>query len=230
MHTQTTEVIKTNTARVVLKPRKALPFFSRHPWVFQGAVDYIDGEPSSGDPVALHAHDGVFIAFGLFNPASNICVRLYSWDEAVPLTDEFWRQRIDEAIGLRRVLFPSFEPTLACRLIYSEADGLSGLTVDRYGDWLLVQLTSLAMAERKDIFLDRLGKRFNRVGSGCERKREFGRRKDWNWPMACCGRELLRDHCSLKSTACDTELMWPRDRKQVSFSTSEIIEGAQPIS
>ena len=151
------DAIKTEVAaRVVIKPRKALPFFSRHPWVFQGAIDHIDGEPAAGDSVALHTHDGVFIAWGLFNPASNIGVRLYSWDEAAPLTDEFWRQRIDDAVGLRRVLFPVFDQKLACRLIYSEADGLSGLTVDRYGDWLLVQLTSFAMAQRKDVLLLRL--------------------------------------------------------------------------
>ena len=140
-------------SRVILKPRKALPFFSRHPWVFQGAVDRVEGSPAAGDAVSLHAHDGQFIAWGLINPASNIGVRLYSWDEAAPLTDEFWRQRIDDAVGLRRILFPQLGPTDACRQIYSEADGLSGLTVDRYGDWLLVQLTSFALAQRKEVLL-----------------------------------------------------------------------------
>jgi 23S rRNA (cytosine1962-C5)-methyltransferase len=152
----TIDDINTCAGRVVLKPRKALPFFSRHPWVFQSAVDYLEGEPLPGQQVALHASDGAFIAWGLFNPVSNICVRLYSWDEAVPLTADFWRRRIDDAVGLRQILFPSFAPTLACRLIYSEADGLSGLTVDRYGDWLLVQLTSRAMAEHKEVILNHL--------------------------------------------------------------------------
>lgn len=152
----TTDVIKTGSIRVVLKPRKALPFFSRHPWVFHSAIDRIDGEPAPGAEVALHAQDGAFIAWGMFNPASNIRVRLYSWDQAVPLSNEFWRQRIDDAVGLRRELFPVWGSELACRLIYSEADGLSGLTVDRYGDWLLVQITSLAIAQRKELFLERL--------------------------------------------------------------------------
>jgi 23S rRNA (cytosine1962-C5)-methyltransferase len=143
-------------SRVFIKPRKALPFFSRHPWVFQGAIDRIEGTPVAGDTVAVLAHDGVFIAWGLFNPASNIGIRLYSWDESAPLTDEFWATRIEDALGLRRVLFPQFAPTQACRLVYSEADGLSGLTVDRYGDWLLVQLTSFALAQRKDVLLETL--------------------------------------------------------------------------
>ena len=148
-----------NTAsvpRAILRARKALPFFSHHPWVFQGAIDHIEGDPAPGSAIALHAHDGVFIAWGLYNPASKISVRLYSWDESVPLTDDFWRKRIDDAIGLRKVLFPNLGQTDACRLVYSEADGVSGLTVDRYGDWLLVQLTSLALAERKDVLLAHL--------------------------------------------------------------------------
>lgn len=149
----TTEI---SVPRIFLKPRKALPFFSRHPWVFQGAIDRIDGQPAAGDVVALHAHDGVFIAFGLFNPSSKINVRLYSWDESEPLTDEFWSLRIRQSVELRKILFPELNPTLACRLVYSEADGLSGLTVDRYGDWLLVQLTSLGLAGRKEILLKTL--------------------------------------------------------------------------
>ena len=145
-----------SVARVFIKPRKALPFFSHHPWVFQGAIGRIDGEPARGSIVSVQAHDGTFIAWGLYNPSSNIAVRLYSWDQSQPLTDDFWRSRIDDAIGLRKSLFPDFGSTDACRLVFSESDGLSGLTVDRYGDWLLVQLTSFALAERKDVLLERL--------------------------------------------------------------------------
>lgn len=141
-----------------------MPFFSQHPWVFQGAIGRIDGEPIPGSIVSVQAHDGAFIAWGLFNPASNIAVRLYSWDQSQPLTDEFWRSRIDDAIGLRQSLFPDFGSTDACRLVYSESDGLSGLTVDRYGDWLLVQLTSFALAERKDVLLDQLRERIRPRG------------------------------------------------------------------
>ncbi len=153
--------------QVVLKPRKALPFFSRHPWVFQGAVDWLVGEPQPGDVVEVTDNTERFVARGLFNPQSNICVRLYSWDEAVPLDEAFWSQRLDDAIALRREMFGvaehdhpaerrAFLPDSACRLVFSEADGLSGLTVDRYGDWLMVQVTSLALAQRKDMLVELL--------------------------------------------------------------------------
>lgn len=172
-----------SVSRVVLKPRKALPFFGRHPWVFQGAIERVEGSPAPGDAVALYSSDGQFIAWGLINPASKICVRLYSWDEARPLTDEFWQIRIDEAVRLRKDLFPQRGSETACREVYSEADGLSGLTVDRYGEWLLVQLTSFALARRKDILLDALRKSLeprnlvaNRKGNSRHRRTGTGRR------------------------------------------------------
>src|SRR5690606_22565720 len=126
------------------------PFFGRHPWVFAGAIGHIDGEPSPGDEVVLTSHEGQFIGRGIFNPNSNIRVRMYLWDESTPLDRDFWSQRIDEAIDLRRRLFPDAGAASAYRVINSEADGLSGLTVDRFGDWLAVQFTSLALAARRD--------------------------------------------------------------------------------
>ena len=142
-----------SVAKVILKPRKALPFFSRHPWVFAGAIHSTTDRVSAGDEVIVEDDVGRFVARGVYNPNSNIAVRLYSWDEAETLDDAFWSRRLDDAISLRRALFPDFHPEFACRLVFSEADGLSGLTVDRYGDWLLVQLTSFALAARKDVLL-----------------------------------------------------------------------------
>jgi 23S rRNA (cytosine1962-C5)-methyltransferase len=88
--------------RVVLKARRAQPFFARHPWVFSGAVARVEGDPAPGAEVALLAEHGEFIARGLFNPSSNIQVRLYGWDPEQSLDEAFWSNRLDEAIGLRR--------------------------------------------------------------------------------------------------------------------------------
>lgn len=140
-------------AHVILKPRKALPFFSRHPWVFAGAIQSITDHVAAGDEVIVQDDVGRFVARGIYNPNSNIAVRLYSWNETEALDEAFWSRRLDEAISLRRSLFPSFDPDSACRLVFSEADGLSGLTVDRYGDWLLIQLTSFALASRKELLM-----------------------------------------------------------------------------
>lgn len=150
--------------KVVVKSRKAQPFFHRHPWVFAGAVADTDGDPVPGDEVALVTQDGEFIARGLFNPHSNIRVRLYSWDADEPLDESFWARRLDAAIALRRQLFPDATSESACRLVYSESDGLSGLIVDRYGDWLLLQLTSLALSTRRDLLVRLLGEKLHPAG------------------------------------------------------------------
>ncbi|WP_166820136.1 class I SAM-dependent rRNA methyltransferase [Thalassoroseus pseudoceratinae] len=154
--------------RVIIKSRRAQPFFYRHPWVFAGAVKRMEGTPSAGDAVDLYSGEGKFIARGLYNPHSNIRVRLYTWDSNVTLDADFWRSRIDTALALRESIQASNPPAdrneSAERLIYSEGDELSGLVVDRYGRWLMVQFTSLAMYERREIILNHLRERLNPQG------------------------------------------------------------------
>lgn len=150
--------------KVVLKPRRALPFFGRHPWVFAGAVRRVEGEPQPGAEVALLTSDGEVVARGLYNPESNINVRLYSWDAERDLDEAFWSERIDRAVELRQRLFPAMGSETACRLIYSESDGLSGLIVDRYGDWLVVQFTSLALYSRRESLIRLLREKLTPAG------------------------------------------------------------------
>ena len=149
---------------IIVKPRRALPFFGRHPWLFAGAVREVTGNPQPGGEVVVRSSNGEFIARGLFNPHSNIRVRLYSWEEDQPLNDAVWVKRIQTAIDSRISLFGEFSPDTACRLINSEGDGLSGLVVDRYGEWLLVQFTSLALYERRDVIVSVLKKRIQPRG------------------------------------------------------------------
>lgn len=143
-------------AEVFLKPRRALPFFSRHPWLYAGAIGRITRQPDVGEEVLVRSHEGAFVARGLYNPHSKIRVRLYGWDEGRPLDDAFWRERVSAAIGCRQRLFGDGPQSRACRLIFSESDGISGLTVDRYGDWLSLQWTSAALALRQAPILNSL--------------------------------------------------------------------------
>lgn len=136
--------------RVILKPRRARPFFARHPWVLSNSIDRVEGEPAPGAEVEVVTHDLKPIARGLYNPNSKIRVRLYRWDGG-PLDEAFWREKIASAIQLRKSLPGRQDPEGAVRLVYSEGDGLSGLTVDRYGSWLVVQITSLAIHQRREL-------------------------------------------------------------------------------
>jgi len=150
--------------KVTLKPRRALPFFSGHPWVFAGAIANVAGDAVAGSEVSVHAADGKFVARGLFNPDSNIRVRLYSWQADRPLDSALWSERLDEAVALRKRLFADRPEWRACRLVFSEADGLSGLTIDRYGDHLLLQWTSRALAMREAEIVPLLQEKLNPAG------------------------------------------------------------------
>ncbi len=142
-------------ATVLVKAKRARPFFGRHPWVLDTAIDRIEGTPADGDVVDLATHEGRFIARGIWNASSRLRVRLYAFESDVPLDAPFWRSRIDAAIALRRTLGLD-DRSGAARLINSEGDDLSGLIVDRYGDHLAIQVTSLAMAGRLDAICDAL--------------------------------------------------------------------------
>jgi len=150
--------------RVVLKPRRAQPFFYRHPWVFESAIARVEGEPQAGGEALLVTEKGDPVARGLFNPRSKIKLRLYRWETDRPLDDAFFMGRIDHALKLREMLSPRWGDETAGRLIFSEGDSISGLTVDRYGSWLVVQFTSAALAVRKQAILRHLQERLSPKG------------------------------------------------------------------
>lgn len=136
-------------AQVVLKPKKSGPFFARHPWVLDASIGRVDGAVADGEVVDLVTHKGEFVARGVYNAASRIQVRLYTWNADEPLDADFWRRRLAAALSLREQLDYT-DPADAARLVFSEADGLSGLIVDRYGRDLVVQITAKAIAARID--------------------------------------------------------------------------------
>jgi 23S rRNA (cytosine1962-C5)-methyltransferase len=139
-------------AQAVLKPRKSRPFFGRHPWVLDSAVARLEGDAHDGDVIDLLSEKGKFIARGIYNSRSRIRVRLYTWNAGEAIDDQFWRRRLHDAVEFRREL-GYLEPSDACRVVFSEADGLSGLVVDRYADYLAVQPTALAIALRLDVIV-----------------------------------------------------------------------------
>ncbi len=143
------------TPVIGILPRRARPFFARHPWVFAGSVARLDGEVKAGDEVRVVSAEGKFIARGLINPGMNLLIRLYRWVDE-PLDREFWKASLKSALELRRQFCHLDQPGTAQRLVSSEADGISGLTVDRYGDWLVVLFTSHALWLNRKILLDLL--------------------------------------------------------------------------
>lgn len=137
--------------QVRLSRTRALEEFG-HLWIYAGYVEEVSGEPASGDVVDVIASNGRFYARGLYNPASKIRVRILTFDDE-PITEQFWRGRLAQAVRLRRRLVTG---TSAYRLVYGEADRLPGLVVDRYDDVLVMQTLSSGMDCRKDLLADLL--------------------------------------------------------------------------
>jgi len=135
--------------RVVLKAGKDKAVRNHHPWVFSGAVERLEGDPTDGDIVDVVDVDRRFLARGYINRRSQIVVRLLSWSEDEPVDDAFWSRRIASSIERRRNLSDTPE-TVAFRLIHAESDLLPGLVVDRYGDYLVMQVLTLGMEQRRE--------------------------------------------------------------------------------
>ena len=127
-----------------------------HPWVFSGAIDHIKGSPENGDIVMVTDNNNDFLAYGFFNDKSRVAVRLLEWNMETEINESWWRKKIATAVKYREHLYT--ENTNTYRLIFSEADFIPGLIVDRYADFLSVQILTSGVERIKHIILDELQK------------------------------------------------------------------------
>jgi 23S rRNA (cytosine1962-C5)-methyltransferase len=134
-------------ARVILRRGRERRVKAGHLWVYDGEIARTAGSPQPGDAVEVVDQAGRFLARGYFNPASNIRVRVMTRRRDEALDTALIRRRIAEAIAARRAFYETGE---SCRLVFGEGDRLPGLTVDRYGPWLVVQLSTLGMDRVRD--------------------------------------------------------------------------------
>ncbi len=140
---------------VILKRNRAKPVLQRHPWVFSGAIERIDGDARDGDVVEVRDADRNWLARGYFNRRSQIVARLLTWQQDEPIDRDFWRRRLARAVAARQFLADGPNVT-AYRLVHAESDYVPGLIVDRYGDWLVVQFLTLGVERWKDELVDSL--------------------------------------------------------------------------
>ncbi|WP_207424465.1 class I SAM-dependent rRNA methyltransferase [Desertivirga brevis] len=148
---------------VRLKKGKDKAVRQLHPWVFSGAVDFVKGKPENGDLVTVTDISGDFLAYGFYNKESRVAVRLLEWNKDVELNEDWWRLRIQKAVGARRSILESGN-TNACRLIFSEADYLPGLIVDKYAEYLSVQILTSGVEKVKDVIISELSALLNPKG------------------------------------------------------------------
>lgn len=138
---------------VVLKAGKDKALARKHPWIFSGAIERVEGEPASGATVAIRSLSGQFLAWAAYSPASKIRCRVWSWNEAESIDAAWMQKQAWAAVTWRR---EAGLVSQACRLIHGEADGLPGLVCDRYADTLVLQFTAAGAEHWREVLTDAL--------------------------------------------------------------------------
>ena len=127
--------------KVVLKPKRDFSVRKHHPWIFSGAVDGVIEGVAVGETVEVADADGELLGYGSYSPASQIRVRMLSFDPKVVPDAKFVEGLVAGAVG-RRADFFANAYTNAVRLVNAESDGLPGVVADYYAGWVVCQFTS----------------------------------------------------------------------------------------
>lgn len=125
------------TGQILLKNGRDKNVRAHHPWVFSGAVDKVKGKLRAGDTVEVRAANGDCLGVGAWSPDSQIQVRMWAFStDSIDRT--FFRKRVEQALTYRQQLGIT-QRNSGYRLINAESDGLPGVVVDVFGEWLIMQ-------------------------------------------------------------------------------------------
>ena len=136
-----------NNVKVILNKRASLRQESKHPWVYDNEIDFVDGTFTNGDVVDVFNYKDKYVGSGFINDHSKIRIRIASRNPNDVIGPEFFERRVRYAIDYRLNVMESIDNA---RLIFGESDGFSGLTVDKYNRILVTEVLSLAMEKWKE--------------------------------------------------------------------------------
>ena len=120
----------------------------KHPWVFSRGISKIEGEPGLGETVDVYTHEGQWLAKAAYSPHSQIRARVWSFEKEA-IDRAFFVKRIQQAQLLREDIIER-DGLTGYRLIAAESDGLPGITIDKYQDYLVCQLLSAGAEHQKE--------------------------------------------------------------------------------
>lgn len=118
----------------------------KHPWVFSKAIKKIKGKPGLGDTVTIYSNEGKYLATAAYSPDSQIRARIWTFDETEQIDQAFFSKKLTRALDARQYVIAEGGLT-GFRLCAAESDGLPGITIDKFDNYLVCQLLS-AGAER----------------------------------------------------------------------------------
>jgi 23S rRNA (cytosine1962-C5)-methyltransferase len=147
--------VDSDMASIILKLMRKKSVFRRHPWIFSGAIHKVEGSPEPGETVEILSENKLWIARGAYSPVSQIRIRIWTFNEKETIGPDFFHKKILRAINTRRSLLDENRYN-SYRVIFGESDGIPGLIVDRYGDYLVCQFLSSGVEYWKDIIVGAL--------------------------------------------------------------------------
>ena len=163
--------------KVFLKKGRERPIVNGHPWIFSGAIERVEDDSNSATVTDVLDREGRWLARGLYNPRSQIRVRVLTWQDE-EIDQPFFTRRLSQAAALRdRHLASSCN---AYRLVNGEGDFLPGLVVDRYCDFFVVQFFTAGMDRFKSMVADSLAGLF--PARGIYERSEGGVREEEGLP------------------------------------------------
>ena len=142
--------------RVVITAKGTRWVEQGHPWIYEGEVIRQEGECENGGLVDAVSEKGKYLGTGFLSEKSKIRVRLLSRNANDRFDAAFWQRRLQYAWDYRKTVMG--DQTSCCRIIFGEADGFPGLTVDRFSDLLVTQTLSIGMERAKDMIFPALVK------------------------------------------------------------------------
>src|SRR3989339_888992 len=137
------------SCKIYLKPKEEIRIIQGHPWVYNNEIERIDGSIKSGDIAYVYSNKKQFIGKGFLNTSSKIFVRILSRDESEIIDENFFTEIIKRANQSRLDL--GYKNSY--RVLFGEADGIPGFIVDKYQDYLSIQILSLGIDLRKEMFV-----------------------------------------------------------------------------
>jgi 23S rRNA (cytosine1962-C5)-methyltransferase len=137
---------------IILKSGRERSVLRKHPWIYSGAISQVIGDPQAGESVIVQTNEGESVAIAAYSPFSSIRARIWTWDIDQIIDDQFFEKKLQLAFHSRDLLF-SNRSTDAYRVVNAESDGLPGLIVDRYRDWLVVQFLTMGVDYWKKVII-----------------------------------------------------------------------------
>ncbi|MCI7643771.1 MAG: class I SAM-dependent rRNA methyltransferase [Lentisphaeria bacterium] len=167
---------------ILIKPGREKSLRRFHPWVFSGAVEPESMKSVDLPIVTVRNRQGDFLGIGSYSANSQISVRIWSFDENIPIDRNFFKMRLEQAFMLRRSV-GLMTADGGCRLVSSESDMLPGFVIDKYKDFAVMQISSTGAEYFKTLVAELLVKEFGL--QGVFERSDLSVRECENLPESC---------------------------------------------